>query len=144
MSSLTGISGHPPNPGGSLPASQVLGRDALVEAYWDTLERQSVALFSARRVGKTSILKRMEDRVPGGWQVRLRDLEGLDSAPAFAQLVYEGLGVDVLKQQIPSAGSELIPTIQDLRDDDYVRVKDRTVRFALDFVRRFWREDRMV
>lgn len=89
MSSLAGIDSVAPNPGGSLPAAQVLGRDALVREYWANLEQQSLALFSPRRVGKTSILRRMEDRVPDGWQARLRDLEGLDSAPAFAQLVFE-------------------------------------------------------
>jgi hypothetical protein len=48
-----------------------------------------VALFSPRRVGKTSVLHLMEHRAPAGWQVRFRDLERLDSAQAFAQLLYE-------------------------------------------------------
>jgi len=78
-----------PNPGGGLPPAQVLGRDPLIRGFWQSLERQSLALFSPRRVGKTSILRRMELLVPDGWQVRPRDLEGLDSAQAFAQLVYE-------------------------------------------------------
>lgn len=79
----------PPNPGGSLPATQILGRDLLVDHYWRSLDQQSLALFSPRRVGKTSILRRMEHLAPRGWKIRLRDLEGLDSAQAFAQLVYE-------------------------------------------------------
>lgn len=79
----------PPNPGGSLPAAQILGRDLLVDRYWRSLDHQSLALFSPRRVGKTSILRRMEHLAPRGWQIRLRDLEGLDSAQAFVQLVYE-------------------------------------------------------
>ncbi len=89
MSDPTDVGPIAPNPGGRLPASQILGRDALIESYWDGLRRQSLALFSQRRVGKTSVLRRMEHLAPGGWQVRFRDLEGLDSAPAFAQLVYE-------------------------------------------------------
>ncbi|MCX4240605.1 hypothetical protein OEB96_08265 [Paraliomyxa miuraensis] len=79
----------PPNPGGSLPPDQILGRDSLIDGYWSRLEHQSLALFSPRRVGKTSILRRMEHRAPVGWHVRHRDLEGLDSAHSFAQRLYE-------------------------------------------------------
>ncbi len=79
----------PPNPGGSLPATQILGRDLLVDGYWRILDQQSLALFSPRRVGKTSILRRMEHLAPNRWRIRLRDLEGLDSAEVFTQRVYD-------------------------------------------------------
>lgn len=79
----------PPNPGGSLHPDQVLGRDLLVDRYWRFLDQQSLALFSPRRVGKTSILRRMEHLAPRGWSIRFRDLEGLDSAQAFTQRVYD-------------------------------------------------------
>lgn len=78
----------PPNPGGSLPPPQILGRDALVERCWRHLEQQSVALFSPRRVGKTSVLRLLEHRAPEGWHARFHDLERLDSAQAFAQFLY--------------------------------------------------------
>lgn len=81
-----------PNPGGNLPAPQILGRDELVAELWNVLERQSVALFSPRRVGKTSVLRRMAHHAPVGWHVRTRDLEGYDSAATFAQRIYEVLG----------------------------------------------------
>lgn len=86
MSESTGI---PPNPGGALLPTQVLGRDSLVERYWRQIEQQSLALFSPRRVGKTSVMRRMELRKPDGWIVRFRDLEGLDSAPTFAARIYD-------------------------------------------------------
>ncbi|MBL4689035.1 MAG: hypothetical protein JKY37_30870 [Nannocystaceae bacterium] len=82
----------PPNPGGAIPAEHILGRDLLVGELWRHLDRQSIALFSPRRVGKTSVLHRMAALAPAGWEVRLRDLEGLDSPAAFAQYLYEDAG----------------------------------------------------
>lgn len=82
----------PPNPGGAIPAEHILGRDVLVGELWRHLDRQSIALFSPRRVGKTSVLHRMVALAPARWEVRLRDLEGLDSPAAFAQYLYEDAG----------------------------------------------------
>jgi hypothetical protein len=88
MSDSTDVVAISPNPGGALPPGQILGRDSLVERSWRHLEQQSVALFSPRRVGKTSVLRLLEHHAPPGWQVRVHDLERLDSAQAFAQLLY--------------------------------------------------------
>jgi IclR helix-turn-helix domain len=88
VSNSTGIVAIPPNPGGSLPPPQILGRDSLVERCWHHLEQQSIALFSPRRVGKTSVLRLLAHRARPGWHVRFHDLERLDSAQAFAQLLY--------------------------------------------------------
>ena len=83
---------NPPNPGGALPPEHILGRDALVGELWRNVETQSVALFSPRRVGKTSLLERMKSMAPSGWIVRKRDLEGLHTAEAFARYLYEDVG----------------------------------------------------
>jgi len=82
----------PPNPGGAIPAEHILGRDSLVRELWRHLDQQSLALFSPRRVGKTSVLQRMTALSPEGWEIRSRDLEGLDSPAAFAQYLYEDAG----------------------------------------------------
>jgi len=67
----------------------------LVDQYWRHLQQQSLALFSPRRVGKTSILRRMEHLAPKAWRIRLRDLEGLGSVQEFVRSVYED-AVDLL------------------------------------------------
>jgi len=56
----------------------------------------------------------------------------------------EGLQVEDISKQLSMERPDLIPTIQDLRDDNYVIVEGGCVRFSLEFVRRYWREDRMV
>ena len=48
-----------PNPGGIIAAAEVLGRDVLVSRIWSSLSGQSVYLTSERRVGKTSVIRKM-------------------------------------------------------------------------------------
>jgi len=49
------------NPGGVLAPEDVIGRDKLIEQIWRVLENQSVVLTSERRVGKTSVIRKMVD-----------------------------------------------------------------------------------
>jgi hypothetical protein len=63
------------NPGGTLPPDQVVGRDALIERYWQILDVQSLSLVAPRRVGKSCILRRMEALPPERFLVRRRDLQ---------------------------------------------------------------------
>ena len=56
----------------------------------------------------------------------------------------EGLHVDELARKLSTTRADLVPAIRDLRDDDYITIANSHARFTLDFVRRYWREDRMV
>jgi hypothetical protein len=47
------------NPGGGLAPEDVVGRDALIADLWDKLERHSVMMTAERRMGKTSVLRKM-------------------------------------------------------------------------------------
>ena len=47
------------NPGGGLAPEEVVGRDALIADLWDKLERHSVMMTAERRMGKTSVLRKM-------------------------------------------------------------------------------------
>lgn len=47
------------NRGGNLAPDEVVGRDQLIARLWKTLERQSVVLSAERRMGKTSVIKKM-------------------------------------------------------------------------------------
>jgi hypothetical protein len=135
MSDSADVVAIPPNPGGTLPPDQILGRDPLVERCWRHLEQQSVALFSPRRVGKTSVLRLLEHRAPSGWLVRVHDLERLDSAQAFAQFLY-GDAVELLSGRSKAlvrvkaflqrvSGSVEISNVKlTLADDDWRRFLD--------------------
>ena len=76
-----------PNPGGILAPDQVVGRDALISLIWRRLEQQGVVLSAERRMGKTSILKKMEDSPPPGVLARYYDLEAIHTPLEFVQAV---------------------------------------------------------
>ena len=75
------------NPGGNIAGDQVVGRQGLIADLWSRLVSQSVVLTAERRMGKTSIVRKMAaDRHRG--QIYFRDLEQVHSAYEFADLVW--------------------------------------------------------
>ena len=76
------------NPGGQLSPDEVLGRDTLIAEIWRTLENQSVVLTAARRMGKTSVLRRMQAGPKPNTVLVYHDLEGLRTPAEFVQTVY--------------------------------------------------------
>lgn len=78
-----------PNPGGSLTADQVYGRDRLISGYWETLAQQSLLLLAPRRIGKSSICTRMVANPPAGFEARMRSLEGLPRASDLVERLYD-------------------------------------------------------
>lgn len=48
------------NPGGYIEPTNVVGRDDFIKTIWNILEQQSLVLTAERRIGKTSILNKME------------------------------------------------------------------------------------
>ncbi len=79
------------NPGGELALDEVVGRDRLIHRLWETLERQSVVLIAERRMGKTSVIKKMVAECPDERVALYRDVEGLGTPHAFAERVYHDL-----------------------------------------------------
>jgi hypothetical protein len=77
------------NPGGQLPIDEILGRDRLIDQIWDVLERNSVVMTAERRIGKTSIIRKMHAQPRQGWVPVLQDLERIHTADEFASVVYE-------------------------------------------------------
>ncbi|NJL68509.1 MAG: hypothetical protein HC894_20835 [Microcoleus sp. SM1_3_4] len=47
------------NAGGEIAPAEVLGRNKLIADLWGILEQQSVILSAERRMGKTSVIKKM-------------------------------------------------------------------------------------
>jgi hypothetical protein len=76
------------NPGGSLDPRFIVGRDHLIQQIWDVLDRQCVLLNAERRIGKTSIVRKMADSPPQGWLAVFQDLEKIHTPEEFSEAVY--------------------------------------------------------
>jgi hypothetical protein len=79
------------NPGGEIAPADVIGRDALVRRIWSTLANQSVQVIAERRMGKTTVIKKMRHDAPAGHHFVFRDVEGLSSPLEFAEAVAKDL-----------------------------------------------------
>jgi hypothetical protein len=77
------------NPGGIVDPSQVYGRDGLVADLWQRLDQISILINAERRIGKTSVLRKMLKEGAPGWCPILLDLERYHSAEEFAVAVYD-------------------------------------------------------
>jgi hypothetical protein len=73
------------NPGGNLMPWEVVGRDDFIATLWHTLERQSVLLTSERRMGKTSVMLKMDAEPNLGFCPIKRSLQGITSPQEFAR-----------------------------------------------------------
>lgn len=79
------------NTGGQIAPEHVIGREVFIENLWKSLDTQSVMLTAARRMGKTSILKKMvAEKKPETVPV-YHDLEGLRTPLEFVQSVYSDI-----------------------------------------------------
>lgn len=76
-------------PGAQLPIKDIFGRDPFIANLWRVLEGNSVRMEAERRIGKTSILHKMEAEPPVGWEPVPLDLEQIHSAAEFAENVCE-------------------------------------------------------
>jgi AAA domain len=84
-----------PNPGGQLAADEVLGRDRLIARLWQVLERQSLILTAERRMGKTSVIKKMTAQPLPQILVKFRDLEDLRTPLEFVEAVWQDVQQDL-------------------------------------------------
>lgn len=71
------------NPGGNLPANQAVGRAALCETCWTTLETQSIRLENERRLGKTTVLRLLDATKPPKTRTITMEVGGLSSTTDF-------------------------------------------------------------
>ncbi len=77
------------NPGGNIDPADAYGRDELIARIWEQLETQCVLLNAERRIGKTTVIKKMVAEPRDGWVPIFQDLEKVHSAEDFAREVYE-------------------------------------------------------
>jgi len=77
------------NPGGTIGPQEVIGRDRLIDQLWQILERQGILLTSERRIGKSTVVRKMCKQVPAArFCCFYRDLEGLSSPEEFVERLY--------------------------------------------------------
>ncbi len=77
------------NPGGVIDPGNVYGRDQLIAQLWGRLEQQSVLMNAERRIGKTSVLRKMAHDGASGWFPTMIDVEKFHSAEEFARGVFD-------------------------------------------------------
>lgn len=76
------------NPGGQIDLAEVVGRDHLIAQIWDTLEQQSIRMTAERRIGKTTVIRKLCAEPRPGWVPVFQDLERYHTARDFALSVY--------------------------------------------------------
>ena len=81
------------NPGGEIAPCNVVGRDRKIAELWDVLERQSIVVVAERRMGKTTVLKKMRDEKPEDVLLLFCDVEGIGSPIEFVERVTSDLEV---------------------------------------------------
>ena len=68
-------------------ATGVVGRDQLIQRIWKRLEQGSVRFLAERRLGKTSVLKKMAAQPPTGFYPIFLDLEKVHNADRFVEVL---------------------------------------------------------
>ena len=79
------------NPGGIVAPENVIGRDQLIARIWSTLEQQSLSLMSERRMGKTTVIRKMEAETPDSTSVWVTDVGGVSSPIEFVEKVAQNV-----------------------------------------------------
>ncbi|MEM9273912.1 MAG: ATP-binding protein [Cyanobacteria bacterium P01_F01_bin.143] len=79
------------NPGGMIPPDQVIGRDQLISNLWSVLEQQSVTLSAERRMGKTTVIRKMAADGNADQLIIFRDVENVRSPVEFVELAWQDI-----------------------------------------------------
>lgn len=77
------------NPGGQIDLRSVIGRDRLINNLWEIVDLQSLVLTAERRIGKTTVIKKLKAEPRPGWTPVYQDLERCHTAMDFAMAVYK-------------------------------------------------------
>jgi hypothetical protein len=86
------------NPGGMVALDQVIGRDKLIHELWRILESQSVELLAERRIGKTTVIRKMQAEAQSKRKLAFfRDLEQVRTPLEFLDLVREDVEKSLTK-----------------------------------------------
>ena len=78
----------------------VVGRDKLIARMWKAIERSSAVFTAERRIGKTTVLKKMEAEPAGGKIVLYADLEKVDTPVRFVEVLLTDLKKYLTKKAV--------------------------------------------
>lgn len=81
----------PPSPGGQLAPNDIVGHDDDIARAWQMLDRASLRLNEPRRIGKTSLLIKMESAPPLGWVCVRQSFQGVNSLTKMAERALSGI-----------------------------------------------------
>ena len=79
------------NPGGILTGDAIIDREQEIKSIWKSFKNQSVILTAERRVGKTSVLRKIEENPKDNWTPILYWVEGKWHPIEFVEGLYETL-----------------------------------------------------
>ena len=79
------------NPGGIISPDEVIRRDGLIANLWSVLEQQSLTLSAERRMGKTTVIKKMAADGNTDQLIIFRDVENVRSPVEFVELVWQDI-----------------------------------------------------
>lgn len=105
------------NAGGNIAPEQVIGRDSFINNVWRTIEQQSVILTSERRIGKTSIIRKMKEEPRENITVILRDVEGISTIKEFVTRLVDDLSKH---QNMTTKGIALVNKIRSELSDSKI------------------------
>lgn len=113
------------NPGGQIPLDEIIGRDELINKLWSILEGQSLVLCAERRMGKTCVIRKMENKPHENFIPIYRDLESVETPIEFVDIVYHDVK-DYLSKQTRTMESarKLLSSIGGTEIGDYVKLPD--------------------
>ena len=87
------------NPGGTVDPADCIGRDNFIALIWQALATQSLVLVAERRMGKTTILKKMASKPLGKRLVIFKDVENISEPIEFVQRVYQDVEAYLSKRK---------------------------------------------
>jgi len=86
------------NPGGTVTGGAIIGREVEIADIWRKLETRSIVLSAERRVGKTSILRKISEQPRDGWKAFLVLVESARHPIDCVEAVY----TEAERQEVPS------------------------------------------
>ncbi len=80
-----------PQTGGVLNPHQVIGREKVIEKYWEILQRQGIVLYAERRFGKSAILTKMRAENRKDYLCIYKGVEGAGNADEFVEKLFDSV-----------------------------------------------------
>ena len=101
-----------PQTGGVLDPHQVIGREKVIEKYWEILQRQGIVLYAERRFGKSAVLTKMFAENRKDFLTIYKGVEGVKNADEFALSLFEHIKEKkIIKEHILEKAEELFHSI---------------------------------